>query len=125
MPRKVIRPDDKLPWGRAIDYTSPTGKKTTLYNIAAAAQAVGRTSQTVRKWEISKKIPPSPFKDKQGRRLYSKEHIDALVRCVEKYHISIGVTISPEFSRAIYREFKRINDYFFKEDTTNGTEKES
>lgn len=113
MPRKVNRPEDKTPWGRRVEYTSPTGVQTVLYNIGAVAEAIGRTSQTVRKWEVAGTIPPTPFK--QGRkRLYSKEHIDALVECVEKYHITMGTQISPEFSRAIYREFNRLNDHFFK-----------
>ena len=36
-------------WGRAIPYTTPTGIHTCLYNIATAAEAIGRTAQTLRK----------------------------------------------------------------------------
>ncbi len=115
MPRRINRPEDKTPWGRSIPYTSPTGKETTLYNISVIANAIGRTPQTVRKWEIAGTIPPTPFKQ-NGKRLYSKEHIDALVRCVEKYRITMGVAISAAFSKAVYREFQQINDYFFKEE---------
>lgn len=118
------RPADKMPWGRVIPYTSPTGKTTTLYNIGYIADAIGRTSQTIRKWEISGTIPPTPFK--QGdKRLYSKEHVDALVKNVEKYKITMGSLISKSFSKAVYRDFQAINDYFFKEENNNGTEKES
>lgn len=120
---KLKRPAEKTPWGRAITYTSPTGKETTLYNIGMIADAIGRTSQTIRKWEISGIIPPTPFK--QGtKRLYSKEHVECLVRNVEKYHVTMGVRISKSFSKKVYKEFQEINDYFFKEDNKNGTKKE-
>ncbi len=110
---KKIRPPEKLPWGRAVPYTSPTGVETTLYNIGTVAEAIGRTSQTVRKWEISGVIPPTPFK--QGsKRMYSKEHIDCLVRNVEKYHVTMGMKISKAFSKRVYDEFQKINDSFFK-----------
>ena len=113
MPRRVERPEDKTPWGRAIPFKSPTtGKETTLYNIGAMAQAIGRTSQTVRKWEIAGTIPPTPFK--QGvKRLYCTEQIEAVVRCVEKYKVTMGNQIPAAFSKAVYREFKKINEEFF------------
>lgn len=112
MPRRIERPEDKAPWGRAIPFTSPTGKKTTLYNIGALATAIGRTSQTIRKWEIAGTIPPTPFK--QGnKRLYCTEQVDALVRCVEKYRVTMGNQIPVAFSKAVYREFDQINKEFF------------
>ena len=49
-------------WGRAIPYTTPTGIHTCLYNIATAAEAIGRTAQTLRKWEVSGTVPLTPFK---------------------------------------------------------------
>lgn len=104
----------KTPWGKEIPYTSPTGKSTTLYNIGTLAEALGRTSQTVRKWEIAGIIPPTPFKQK-GKRLYCKEHIDAIVGCAEKCKITQGSTISQtSFSKRVYEEFDKIYDSFFK-----------
>ena len=106
---------EKTPWGREIPYTSPTGRKTTLYNIGVVAEAIGRTSQTIRKWEVGGVIPPTPFKQK-GKRLYSKEHIDAIVKCAESSHILQGSNISQTaFSQKLYKEFQRIYDLFFKE----------
>lgn len=116
---------DKQPWGRAIPYTSPTGRKTTLYNIGVVAEAIGRTSQTIRKWEVSGVIPPTPFK--QGdKRLYSKEHIDAMVHWAEVSNIKMGSRITQSrFARHMHKEFKRLNDYFFKkEEDSDGTKKE-
>ena len=109
---------EKQPWGRAIPYTSPTGKKTTLYNISVLAEAIGRTPQTIRKWEIGGIIPKTPF-NANGKRLYSQEHIEAIVKCAETSHIMMGSKISQtNFTEKVYREFKRINDEFFnnKED---------
>ena len=108
----------KTPWGREISYTSPTtGRKTTLYNIGVVAEAIGRTSQTVRKWEVAGIIPPTPFKQK-GKRLYAKEHIDVIVKCAESSHILQGSKLSQTaFSKKLYREFQKVNDLFFKKDT--------
>ena len=104
---------EKTKWGREIDYVSPTGVKTKLYNIQVLAEELGRTTQTIRKWEIGGVIPPTPFKQ-NGRRLYSKEHIDAIVKCAEPSHIKQGSMISSTaFPQKVLREFKRINDLFF------------
>lgn len=107
---------EKTPWGKEIPYTSPTGYETTLYNIGTVAEAIGRTSQTIRKWEVGGIIPPTPFKQK-GKRLYSKEHIDAIVRCAEKARIKQGARSvhQTNFSNMVYKEFQKIHDLFFNE----------
>ena len=107
---------EKTPWGREIPYTSPiTGRSTTLYNIGVVAEAIGRTSQTIRKWEVGGILPPTPFKQK-GKRLYSKEHIDVIVECAEKIRIKQGSSsaVYTEFSKKLYKEFAKVNDLFFK-----------
>lgn len=110
---------EKTPWGREIPYTSPiTGRSTTLYNIGVVAEAIGRTSQTIRKWEVGGVIPPTPFKQK-GKRLYSKEHIDAIVKCAESTRIMQGSQVSQTvFSKKLYVEFQKVNDLFFKKEDT-------
>lgn len=112
---------DKQPWGRAIPYKSPiTGRETTLYNIGVLAEALGRKSDTIRKWEISGQLPPTPFRQ-DGKRLYSKEHIDAVVACAERAKLKNGVsTSSTSFTKWVYEEFQKVNDLFFKEDKSNG-----
>ena len=107
---------ERTPWGKEIPYTSPiTGRSTTLYNIGVVAEAIGRTSQTIRKWEVGGVIPPTPFRQK-GKRLYSKEHIDAIVKCAEKAKIMQGSkTSKTTFSNNLYKEFQKVNDLFFKE----------
>lgn len=123
MPRRKIRPPEQQPWGKVLPYTSPNGKTTTLYNIGYLAEQVGRTSQTIRRWEISGIIPPTPFRQ-QGKRLYSKEHVEAVVKYAEKYRITLGNPIPKGFAKSLYKSFQELNDYFFKEDESNGTEKE-
>ena len=105
---------EKTPWGREVPYTSPTGYKTTLYNIGVVAEAIGRTSQTIRKWEVGGVIPKTPFKQ-DGKRLYCKEHIDAIVECAEKAKIVQGSKVKyTSFTKKLYKEFQRINDLLFK-----------
>lgn len=116
---------EKSRWGKEIPYKSPvTGRETKLYNIATVAEYLGRTSQTIRKWEIGGVIPKTPFSI-NGQRLYSTEHIDAIIRCAEKAHLKQGSRVSKTyFSRYVYEEFARVNELFFKEDL-DGTQKES
>lgn len=114
--RKAPYNDDLvIPWGRAVPYTSPTGKKTMLYSIGTVSSVLGRTSQTVRKWEISGVIPQTPFK-LNGKRMYSKEHIEVLAKAAEKYKLTQGKQISRYFKRFVYEGFTRVNEQFFKEE---------
>lgn len=100
-------------WGRAIPYTTPTGVKTCLYNIGTVALALGRTSQTIRRWEVAGIIPLTPFKI-GGKRLYSDEHIDALVEFAEKHHIRTGTRIGDTaFSSNVYKRYEEIYYKFF------------
>lgn len=112
--------------GREIPYKSPiTGRETMLYNIATVGEALGRTSQCIRKWEIGGVIPKTPFKLK-GQRLYSTEHIDALVECAEKAHLMQGSKVSKTyFSRYVFEEFQKVNDLFFKEEIKDDRSGES
>ncbi len=103
------------PYGREIPYTSPTGVKTTLYSISVLASRLGRTSQTVRKWEIAGILPPTPFKI-NGVRLYSEEHIESIVRSAEKSKIKQGKCLcNTQFSNRIYKDFKELHKKFFEE----------
>lgn len=120
MGRPTLRPKetryDVPKWGWAVPYTSPTGVQTTLYGIGTVADALGRTPQTIRKWEIGGVIPLTPFKI-GGRRMYSDEHIDALVFYAEKSHIRPGVSISnTAFSKNVYKKYEELYKYFFVKD---------
>lgn len=66
------------------------GTTVELFYIGELASALGRSPQTVRRWEIAKVIPPTIFKDRQNRRLYTREQIDTLVSIAEKCEIQAG-----------------------------------
>lgn len=102
------------PWEKSIHYVSPkTGKETTLYSIGVLAEALGRTPQTIRKWEIGGIIPMTPFK-KGNKRFYSSEHIDVIVRCAERAKIKVGTNINnTTFVKRVYEEFQAVNEMFF------------
>jgi hypothetical protein len=105
----------KTEWGREYPYTTKTGIETKLYNIGTLAMHIGRTSQTIRKWEIGGIIPPTPFKDNRGGRLYAKEHIDAIVKIAEECKIKQGATLGlTNFSDRVYKEFEKIRKNFFE-----------
>lgn len=104
------------PWSREREYTTPTGVKVKLYSISVLAEAIGRTSQTVRKWEVSGVIPKTPFKDPQGNRMYSKAQIDLVVFSAEKSKLKQGKGMSGlKFSERIYKGFERLNKHYFVE----------
>lgn len=109
-----------MPWGKAISYTTPTGIETTLYNIGTLAEALGRTSQTIRKWEVGGVIPPTPFK-MNGQRMYAKEHIEALVKGAEKSKIKQGSNISQTaFTSRAFKDFDKIYKEFFGDKSNGG-----
>lgn len=82
----------------------------TLFYIGEICSATGRTSQTIRKWELSGTIPKTPFRDRMGRRLYLREHVDAMVECIERYKIGQGKDITKTyFKQAIYKRFNEVS----------------
>lgn len=95
---------------KGTPYTSPTGVETTLYPISYLADALGRGAGTIRKWEIDGTIPQTPFRDKNNRRLYSEEHINAIVACAERAKIKNGVPMSnTRFTKWCFEKFNEIN----------------
>lgn len=96
-------------WDRQVEYINETtGFKTTLYNINVVAIQLGRTSQTIRKWEIAGIIPKTPFTS-NGKRLYCKEQIEILVKCAEKAQICTGRKISAtSFTTNVERQWSML-----------------
>lgn len=83
------------------------GEEVKLYFIASLAEALGRTTQTVRKWEISGMIPPC-FKDSNGRRLYTEEQINLIVQIAEETKLGQGKSTSA-FSNKVHKALKELN----------------
>lgn len=92
------------------------GKEIELYYISTLAEALGRSTQTVRKWEISGVLPKTMFKDKNGRRMYSDEQINIIVNVAEECQIKQGLTIAnTSFSARVHRRINELNQTY-----TNG-----
>lgn len=96
-----------------------------LYYINALASALGRTSQTIRKWEIAGIIPDAIFRDKNGRRLYTKEQIEIMVRIAEECKITQGKSVAGTgFTKKVYKALEEHNkkylEYFKKKKEEGG-----
>lgn len=82
------------------------GKELELFTIGELCDRLDRERQTIRKWERDGIIPPAQYRSKSGRRLYTKQQIDAIVSVVEKYNIKQGITIPEDFRENVYKAFK-------------------
>lgn len=87
------------------------GERVTLYSINKLAMELGRTSQTVRKWEVAGFLPKALFKDvATGRRMYSQEQIDAIVRCAEEAKIRQGYSVAnTSFPEKVHKAIQEVN----------------
>ena len=91
----------------------PNGSTIELFYIGTLANALGRTTSTIRKWEIAGVIPDPCFKDTLGRRLYSQEQIDAIVRCAERAKIKQGSSIAnTSFSHWCHKELDALKEKY-------------
>ena len=95
------------------NFKLPSGEVIELYYIGSLANALGRTTNTIRKWEIAGVIPDPCFQDANGRRLYSQEQIDAIVRCAEKAKIKQGLSIAnTSFSQWCHKELEALREKY-------------
>lgn len=91
----------------------PSGDTIELFYIGTLASALGRTTNTVRKWEIAGVIPDPCFQDSYGRRLYSQEQIDVIVKCAERAKIKQGSSIAnTSFSHWCHKELGALRDKY-------------
>lgn len=96
-------------------FTLPSGEKIELFYIGALASALGRSTNAIRKWEIAGVIPDPCFKDERGRRLYSQEQIDAIVKCAERAKIKQGLSIAnTSFSTWVHKELAILREKYAK-----------
>lgn len=95
--------------------TLHNGQELELFYIGTLASALGRSTNAIRKWEIAGVIPDPCFKDEQGRRLYSQEQIDAIVKCAERAKIKQGLSIAnTSFSTWVHKELATIREKYAK-----------
>lgn len=87
----------------------PNGKKVVLYPVSVLSEALGRSNQTIRKWEIAGILPRTMFEDSRKCRLYTKEQIDIIVKCAEECHVSQGSAISrTPFKKMVHEELAKL-----------------
>ncbi len=94
------------------------GQKLELHYINSLAYALGRSTQTIRKWEIAGVIPNTCFKDKVGRRMYTQDQIDIVVEIAEKCQIKQGLSIAnTSFSAKVHKALEEHNKKYFQKST--------
>lgn len=112
-----------LPVSASKTVSLPSGDKLELFYISKLAEALGRTPQTVRRWEIAKIIPPTIFKDRFGKRLYSQEQIDVLVRVAEECGIVAGKAFShTSFVKDATEAFNVLHRKYVPQKPSTGTQ---
>lgn len=88
-----------------------------LFYVGHLAFALGRSVQTIRKWEIAGIIPPTIFKDKFNRRLYTQEQIGIMVTVAEECAIKQGSSIAnTPFSRRVHKAIDLLNKKYLNKD---------
>jgi predicted site-specific integrase-resolvase len=93
------------------------GVEVELFYIGVLAESLGRSSQTVRKWEISGLLPPPIFRDKSNRRMYSKEQIDTIVQVAEDCHVRQGYSVAnTSFANKVFTAINLVNKQYFKKE---------
>lgn len=60
-----------------------TARDITFYPINVLASLVGRNTQTVRVWEKQKFMPTTPYRDRYGRRMYSRQMMEAVCKAFD------------------------------------------
>lgn len=91
------------------------GKKLMLYPISVLAEKLsealgdGRTTQTIRKWEVNKVIPPAIFRVGQ-KRLYTMEQIETICKVAKECGIKQGYSLAlTNFSVRVWEEMRLLN----------------
>lgn len=104
----------------------PNGKKVVLYPVSVLSEALGRSNQTIRKWEIAGILPRTMFEDSRKCRLYSKEQIDIIVKCAEECHVSQGSAISrTPFKKRVHEELAKLAKKYLRKRGTKIAEEAS
>lgn len=88
-----------------------------MFTIGELAQRLDRQRQTLRKWEKQGIIPQAIYRSGADRRLYTKNQIDAIVECVERFKIKQGQAIPHEFKVEVQIAFEEATQKDFEQET--------
>jgi hypothetical protein len=94
--------------------TRINGVKINLYKLNQVAKAVGRSSSTLKTWEVYQIIPKASFRTvDRGHRLYCRMQIALLVYCIRKYNIGSGKgkKFNHLFSAEVWEHWKKVKDW--------------
>jgi DNA-binding transcriptional MerR regulator len=82
-------------------------KQIEAYPVGELARRLGRTSQTIRKWEKDGVLPKAG-RDASGRRGYTAEQINVIVQLVHSVDYKMGTSIeSTGLPELLQKEFKK------------------
>ena len=87
------------------------GTKVTFYTLAAMAEALHRSTVTIRSWERQGKFPTTPFKTKAngalgGKRLYTREQIEGTAAIAEEEGLLYSQRpLTPRFTQRVTQLF--------------------
>ena len=95
-----------MPVREKISYQVPSGEVVELFCIDVIAERIGRSSKTIRSWEISGRLPKSIFSGYNGVRYYSQAQIDIVAKYAEQFKASQGRSLRhTRFTELIERDF--------------------
>lgn len=90
--------------------TLKNGVQVELFPIGELADYLGRTTQTVRKWELSGVLPNTLFRNKRGYRLYTREQIMLIGKTAEETQLMTGRQYSKiKFSKLVKERLEKLN----------------
>lgn len=90
--------------------TLKNGVQVELFPIGELADYLGRTTQTVRKWELSGILPNTLFRNKRGYRLYTREQIMLIGKTAEETQLMTGRQYSKiKFSKLVKERLEKLN----------------
>lgn len=93
-----------------IKMTLKNGVQVELFPIGELADYLGRTTQTVRKWELSGVLPNTLFRNKRGYRLYTREQIMLIGKTAEETQLMTGRQYSKiKFSKLVKERLEKLN----------------
>lgn len=93
-----------------IKMTLKNGVQVELFPIGELADYLGRTTQTVRKWELSGVLPNTLFRNKRGYRLYTREQIMLIGKTAEETQLMTGRQYSKiKFSKLVKERLSKLN----------------
>lgn len=98
----------------SVIFTFPnTGRKLELFYVSKLAEAVSRDPHTIRGWERKGVLPDCMFRDKAGRRLYSKEQIDTIVTLLKEENVRQGQDIAKtNFIKKVHEQLAELKEEY-------------